>query len=398
MKREQCGGCGGPDLKTVLDLGSSPLADTFVTDREESAAAQRYPLTMVQCQQCFLAQIGDVIPDELLWTEDFGYYSSTSPSLLKHFSAYADWAIRGTSMLRGPLVVEVGCNDGILLRHFDEAGYRTLGIEPATGPASVAAGLGLEIVTEGLTLALADKLTRQHGLASLVLANNVAAHVSDLPDFLAGLRALLRPDGYLVLEVQDYEALMLGHGFDMLYHEHRFFYDRASLGLALRRAGLDIISTSKVATQGGSLRVVAQQVPIPWRGAYQNGSPTPAQIGLGAQRRADAIRLNLVRMLGEMAGPRTTIAAYGAPAKATTLLHWTGAHNFIDFAADTTPAKIGRFLPGTCIEILDAATCPTPDVYLVTAWNYLPDIIRREGAFLANGGRFIVPLPVPVVI
>lgn len=400
MRRTQCGGCGAASLQPILDLGSSPIANTFHKSADQSKFdAPQFPLTMERCDACGLCQIGYVVPDDQLWSvDDFGFYSSTSAPLLKHFADYARWVMRqdwpGVKPGVRP-VVEVGCNDGILLRHFADAGARTLGIDPAPGPSDAARALGLEVVTAGLTAALGRNIRAEYGPAGLVLANNVAAHVADLRDFLAGIAALMDDQSVLVMEVQNLEDLLLGHGFDMLYHEHRFFYDMPTLIWTLGRYGLCVRESYPVDTQGGSLRVVAQlDTPFdrPPRGYLPN-----RMIG-AMQRQADTIRIKLNRLLGGLKADGASIAGYGAPAKATTLLHWTGVAPMLDYVVDTTPAKIGRFMPGTGIQIVGPDELPPPDVYLLHSWNYLPAILRKEAEFLGRGGRFVLPLPVPVVI
>lgn len=393
--RLNCGSCGSDKLGTLLSLGMTPVANTFLADPDASVLARRYPLSMLGCRSCGLMQVGYVIPDEILWSDDFGYYSSMNAPLLRHFAEYAQWAMCELDPDPDLPVIEVGCNDGVLLRHFAEAGYATLGVDPAPGPAAAARERGLSVIGEGLTRELAHQIQAKYGNAGLVLANNVAAHVSDLADFLSACKHLLSPFGRLVLEVQDFEQLLMRHGFDMLYHEHRFFYSLPTLERTLQRHGFQVLQARKVPTQGGSWRVVATHSATIGQSVT---APIHSSLEFGIQRRADLIAKQLRDTLAELASGGKKIALYGAPAKATTLLHWTGVAGFIDHAVDTTPAKIGRFMPGTRIPIVSEEDRRPADVYLLAAWNYASSILRKESAFLSSGGQFVLPLPVPMVI
>jgi SAM-dependent methyltransferase len=405
--RKTCGSCGSADLSIVLDLGRSPLANEFPADPTESLPT--YPLQMLQCGACGLAQIGEVVPDDLLWRGEYGYYSSASVALVRHFRAYAaSILLRYPERARG-LVVDVGCNDGTLLKHFADAGCRTIGVDPAKGPVAVAQRLGLDVRCEQFGASYANQLSAAEGWASLVLVNNVAAHVADLDNFLSGLAMMLAADGLLIMEVQYLPDLLVGNGFDMLYHEHRFFY---SLSFALCGAGrtdLRIVDVDFVETQGGSIRVAVQHAEACRRdllprvacGCTHGGTLAGRRL-LGLQFRANRIGDRLRSELHALRADGRTIAAYGAPAKATTLLHWTGTAEYISWAEDTTPAKHGRYLPGhlTPIEIRSplAPIAPRPDAYLLTAWNYAPYILAKERDFIAAGGRFVIPLPAPITI
>ena len=313
-----------------------------------------------------------------------------------------------------PFVIEVGSNDGTLLREFAIEGWRALGIDPAAGPARIAAAAGLETIVDGFGSALAASVVIDYGEADLVIANNVAAHVADLDDFLAGLASLMRRNGSLIMEVQYVADLLTGNGFDMIYHEHRFFYSLSSLAAALGRHDLAVVDVEHVGTQGGSLRVTARsraavggklRVSPQRQHNVSNALYAERDLGQrdaygGLQARADRIGERLRAALREVRSSGATVAGYGAPAKATTLLHWTRTADYLSWVEDTTPAKVGRFMPGhsTRIPIVAPGDREKPDAYLLTSHNYLTHILRREREFIDRGGRFVVPLPVPVVI
>lgn len=414
--RETCGSCLSTDLDIILDLGHSPLANAYPATEYEHDYAPNYPLLLLICNACRLVQIGEVVADSLLWRGEYGYYSGTSPALVSHFQRYAADVIGRYDMRRDevPFVVEVGSNDGTLLREFALEGWRALGIDPAAGPARMAAAAGLETIVDSFGSALAEAVASTYGEADLVIANNVAAHVADLDDFLAGLAKMMRRNGSLVMEVQYVADLLVGNGFDMVYHEHRFFYSLSSLAAALDRHELRVVDVEHVGTQGGSLRVTArsymavgnqlrssaQRLHNVTNALYAERDLARRDAYDGLQARADRIGERLRAALREVRSAGATVAGYGAPAKATTLLHWTRTADYLSWVEDTTPAKIGRFMPGHTarIPIVAPGDREKPDAYLLMSHNYLTHILRREREFIDRGGRFIVPLPVPVVI
>ena len=411
MKRTSCGSCGSGDLEVILDLGSSPLADEF--PREPFAPVRKYPLQMLQCARCKLAQIGEVVDDQELWHGEYAYYSSTSAALRDHFAEYATTVLQRYPTQAHRLTVDVGCNDGLLLQHFALAGCRAVGIDPAKGPAAVAINeRGLDVRVAQFGAAYASTFVDVEGRAGVVVANNVAAHVADLDDFLNGLRILLAPDGLLVMEVQYLPDLLVGNGFDMLYHEHRFYYSLESLRAALALRDLRLVGVEYVATQSGSIRAYIKHAnvahPMATQSALRLAEALQAEARLGdgglvagLQFRANRIAGRLHAELGKLKRRGLIIAGYGAPAKATTLLHWTGAGQYLTWVEDTTPFKQGRYMPGTGLQVLTPTTPETqgrPDAYLLLAYNYAPYILHNERQYLADGGRIVVPLPVPTTL
>lgn len=412
MKRTNCGSCGSGDLEVILDLGSTPLTNEF--PRDPGASLKFYPLEMVQCAACKLCQIGEIVDDAELWHGEYAYYSSTSAALRSHFGEYARTVLQRYPTLAHRLTVDVGCNDGLLLQHFAAEGCRAIGIDPAKGPVAAAQAMGLDVRCEQFSAATAENFVAAEGQAGIVVANNVAAHVADLGNFLAGLRVLLAPDGILVMEVQYLPDLLVGNGFDMLYHEHRFYYSLASLRHALALRDLRMVGVEFVATQSGSIRVFVKRSSAPHhRATHQalrldQALQAEAKLGdgglvAGLQFRANRIGERLRAELETLKRAGLTIAGYGAPAKATTLLHWTDTAGYLSWVEDTTPFKQGRFMPGHSkpLQVLTPTMWETggrPDAYLLLAYNYAPSILHNERDYLANGGRIVVPLPAPITL
>lgn len=411
MRRDKCGGCASPDLREFLDLGKTPLADEFPKLPSSPDKADVWPLGAAQCGECGLVQLTHVVPDEILWHGDYGFYTGASPSSIAYFKAYADdvaltMARNGPAAER-PLVVEIASNDGTFLAAFDESARmlgiapRCLGVEPAHGPARACAARGLATLMAPFSEAEARSIVKADGRASVIVANNVIAHVADLADFVAGLAVLLADDGTAYIEFQYLGDLLLGNGIDLFYHEHRSFFTLNSLANVLDRAGLEIARHRWTAAQGGSQRVAVRHKRFVGDGAHL---PDAGHVVAGMQMRAEMVRDRLRHLIDLESAAGRTVVAYGAPAKATTLLHWCGLTSVRDIAVcyDATPTKAGRYLPGTDIPIVLSANLPARDAETITALvlphNYLRGILGRERAFMAAGGRLIVPLPVPVVL
>nr|MDT0658036.1 class I SAM-dependent methyltransferase [Micromonospora sp. DSM 115978] len=404
MTRDRCGGCNADALTPFLDLGSSPLADVF-PDRPD-ADLPRYPLRVAVCRSCWLVQLLDVVPDADLFGAHYGFYSSASPSIRAYDHAFADWALSrfGAEAKRG--VMEIACNDGSLLQHFAAAGVPAFGVEPATGPAQAAIDRGLTVSTRHFSRSTADVVRDDHGWRpGLVIAKNVAAHVADLGDFFAGIAHLIGDDGVAVVEVQDVAALLLGNQIDHVYHEHRYYFSTASLGAAAWRAGLVLVEAARTAAQGGSIRATLRRLDPTLAATGVRWSPTPndplcSMAPYAAmQHRAELLRERLLDLLDAELAAGRTVVGYAATAKSATLLNWCGiGPDRVQYIEDTTPAKIGRYAPGTGIPIVEQGERPYPNTRLLLAWNYLGDVLERENGYTMSGGRWIVPIPVPAVI
>lgn len=391
-----CRSCGGP-VRKFLDLGTSPLADAFPQSADEEE--RRWPLRVGVCGDCWHVQLLDVVPDDLLYGADYGFYTGSSPSSLAYFADYAMWALRRFLRQAQLLTVEIASNDGTLLRHFANAGCRVAGVEPAAGPAQVAQDAGLRTYVTPFGRAAARQVREEMGPAGLVLANNVIAHVADLGDFVGGIADLLAPDGVAVIEAQYVGDLLAGNQWDHVYHEHRSFMSYGSLAHALRPHGLTIRSYGFTPAQGGSIRVVAA------RGRELGAAILEDEAWLrrystfeAVQSRVDRSVERLLDILADERRQGRTLAGYAASAKSTTLLNYAGiGPDLLDHVSDTTPWKLGRVTPGTHIPIVGPKERKA-DTYLLMAWNYLSGVLRRERTFIDNGGRFIVPIPYPVVL
>jgi novobiocin biosynthesis protein NovU/D-mycarose 3-C-methyltransferase len=388
VRRTTCSACGHADLEQFLDLGSSPIADAYTATPDE--VPPTYPLQVAVCAKCRLVQLLEVVED--LFGTGYSFYSSASRPLSVYHADYAHDVLARHDARRG--VVEVGCNDGDLLRHF--ADYPHLGIDPATGPTGVARDRGLDVSVRPFGLAAAHDIRDRRGRQGLIIANHVLAHVADVADMLSGISALLAHDGVAYVEVQYLPDLLVNNAFDLIYHEHRNFFSLTSLGSAAIRHGLHLVDAELTDRQGGSLRATfrlrgSRIETTPRVGTVLRSETWLNDFGAyeGMQGRAERIRSRLWDLLERQEG---ITAVYGAPAKATTLLNFCGlTRQHLWWCVDTTPAKQGRHIPGTGIPIVSPDHMGASQ-YLLAAWNYAAPIMAGH-----RDRRWILPLPAPVV-
>ncbi len=405
MKREKCSACGGGDLETFLDLGTSPIADAY-TDGP-GLDAPRYPLEVAVCSKCHLAQLLEVVDAEVLFGTGYSFYSSASPPLSAYHAAYARHLLADYPDQVAQGVLEIGCNDGDFLRHF--ASEHHLGVDPAVGPVLAAERRNLNVVNAAFGPHVAEDVMYGRGgeKFGLVVANHVLAHVADVSNVLAGIATALHPQGVAFIEVQYLPDLLVNNSFDLVYHEHRNYFSLTSLEAALSRHGLYVVDAELTDRQGGSLRVMARHVSsISPNGQPSSIRPVVARLldsecwlnSLGAyegiQGRAERIRERLRDLVFGYGWRGKTIALYGAPAKATTLLNFCGL-DVVDlpYCWDTTEAKQHRHIPGTGIEIRSPWQGDRPDAFLLSAWNYARSIVKSNPGF-----EWVMPFPAPWIL
>ncbi len=403
-RRSSCRLCGSRDLLPAFSLTPTPPANAFVSADQRGKAQQVFPLDVHFCARCTHLQLLDVVDPRALY-EDYVYVSGTSPAFVRHFAGYADWLWSFAGPPAGALVVDVGSNDGTLLRAFRAHGARVLGIDPAKRIALEATRRGVETLPAFLTPALARELAAGRGPASIVTANNVFAHIDDLGAALDAVAVLLAPDGLLSFEVSYLLDVIEKALFDTIYHEHLDYHALRPLLPFLRAHGFEPIEALRVEPHGGSIRVLAQRL----GGARAVGRSVGVALAQEQQaglhridtytafaRRIDALGAELGRLLRELKAQGRRIAGFGAPAKATTLMHhFRIGLAEIDFIVDDSPLKQGLYSPGLHVPVLPPAAIVErrPDYLLVLAWNFARSIIEKHAAFRQRGGRFIVPLP-----
>ena len=403
--RTSCRLCAGTAVSTVLSLAPTPLANAFVTAQEAVAEQKRFPLDLWLCRACGHVQLLDVIDPRILY-EHYVYVSGTSPVFVRHFEAYAEFVAERFAPPSGGLVVDIGSNDGTLLRFFQQAGHRVVGIDPAQEISEASRRSGIPVITEFFTPELAMRIAAEHGVASVITANNVIAHIDDLDAVIRGVEQLLAPDGMFVFEVSYLVDMMEKTLFDMIYHEHLDYHTVEPLVPFFAGRGLELIEAIRVDSHGGSLRGVVQR----------SGGPHPVGASVAVAIRHEQkmclreestfrafdshirdIGRQLVALVYKLKSEGKRVAGFGAPAKATTLLYELGIEpGMIEFIVDDSPLKQGRFTPGMHIPVVPAQALyeRRPDYVLLLAWNFAQPIIAKHSAFREGGGRFIVPLPV----
>jgi len=404
-----CRMCGEALSQTFVDLGMSPLCESYVTrDRLDDVEAF-YPLHVLVCGNCFLVQLKEYVSPDHIFSE-YAYFSSYSTSWVAHAKRYCEAIQARLGLGSNSLVVELASNDGYLLQHFRPLGVPVLGIEPAANVAKVACDRGVPTLVEFFGARLADRLASEGTQADLIVGNNVLAQVPDLNDFTAGMARLLAPGGVITLEFPHLERLMAENQFDTIYHEHFSYFSLVTIERLAARHGLKLIDVEELATHGGSLRVYLGHQASSHTTAPAVAALLARERGLGFERLqtylafAEQVKQTKRRLLSYLieaknAGRR--ICGYGAPGKGNTLLNYCGiGTDFLDFTVDRSTYKQGRFTPGMRIPILlpDAIDKFRPELVLILPWNIKDEIIQQMRHIGEWGGRFVVPIPEVTVI
>ena len=401
----KCRHCAAPLGLTLVDLGSAPPSNAYLTEQSLHAPEQWFPLRVLVCEQCWLAQTEDFARAEELFDKDYAYFSSTSSSWLEHARRYADDMRNRLGLTRESFVVEVASNDGYLLKNFVAAGIPCLGIEPTASTAVVAEALRIPVLREFFGEGLARRLAGEGRQADLILGNNVYAHVPDINDFTAGLKAALKPGGTISLEFPHLLRLIEQTQFDTIYHEHFSYLSVYTLCRIFAAAGLRVWDVEQLPTHGGSLRVFGCHSDDPRQETPAVSVIVRAEEAAGLrerttyrqfQARAEAIKHDLLRFLIEQKRAGKIVAAYGAAAKGNTLLNFSGVRpDLLPFVCDAATSKQGKYLPGSRIPIVapEMLSERKPDYVLILPWNIADEVRTQQQRVRDWGGRFVVAIP-----
>ena len=404
----RCRACPGTDLITFLSLGHLPLPDALLTREQLTEPEPRFPTDVAFCPKCSLVQLLADVPREVMFVDNYRYYSSFSDQLLAHSRDHVRGLVRDRHLDGGSLVIEIASNDGYLLSHLVEAGVPVLGIDPAPGPAQAARDAGVPTLERLFGRELAAELIVEGRRADVIVANNVMAHVPDLEDFVGGIADLLADDGVVKVENPSVQYLIEQVEFDTIYHEHVCYYSCTSVERLMRLHGLYLNDVEEfLDLHGGTLR---------WTISRQSGRSERLEAKLadehargmldlayysGFASRVTRLRDELHSLIRDLRAQGHSIAAYGAAAKGTVLLNHVGlGADLIDFVVDRNTHKHGRFMPGVHIPIVgtEALVTHQPDDVLLLAWNFADEIAMQQRAYLERGGRFIRPVPAPQFI
>jgi len=409
IRRTTCRLCHSRNLELVLSLTPTPPANAFITVADLNKNEERFPLDVFFCRDCAHVQLLDVVDPSILF-KYYVYVSGTSPVFVNHFKNYAAEMIQQFELSKEAFVVEIGSNDGTLLRFFKEAGMGVLGIDPAEAIARSATRNGIETLATFFTSKLAETVKAQDGQADLIVANNVFAHADDLHDIVKGIRTLLKPQGVFVFEVSYLVDVYEKTLFDTIYHEHVCYHSVKPLRSFFRANAMELIAVQRMDTHGGSLRAVAQLAggPHPVEPSVAEFIQREEALGLdkAATLKGFSVKINKLRdelyaLLKKLKSEGKRIAAFGAPAKATTLmLHFGIGPEFVDFIVDDSPLKQGLYSPGYHIPVVPSKEIDGrhPDYLVILAWNFADSIIAKHAEFRRQGGFFIIPVPAVQIV
>ena len=402
----KCRHCNSELHLPLVDLGSAPPSNAYLTDQALHAPEKWFPLRVLVCEQCWLAQTEDFAQADELFDAEYAYFSSFSSSWLAHAQRYVADMIGRFDLNADSHVVEVAANDGYLLQYVQAAGIPCTGIEPTASTAAAAREKGIPIVEDFFGTRLATQLAAQNGRADLMAANNVLAHVPDINDFVAGFAGLLKPQGVATFEFPHLLRLVEGNQFDTIYHEHFSYLSLAAVDRIFAANGLNVFDVQELLTHGGSLRVFAQP-------GVTGSQPRSEQVAellereaqagmLGAayyaefQAATDRVKNDFLAFLLEAKRQGKSVAAYGAAAKGNTLMNYAGVRpDLISFVVDRNPAKQDKFMPGSRIPIVAESTLTErkPDYVVILPWNLKHELMEQLAYAREWGAQFVTAVP-----
>ena len=406
---DDCRLCGSRNIKLVMPLPSIPIGDDYVPASRKTGPQKCYPMNLSLCEDCGLAHLREVVDPELIYRNHYLYETTVSPGLVEHFQKYAEDVLERIKPPEGGLIVEMGSNDGTLLKVFRKAGLRVLGVDPAREIAQRATQAGIETWSEFFTFELSAKIKKEKGTAGIVIANNVLANIDDLEPLVKGIRNILSPDGVFIFETGYLIDSVRNLVFDNIYHEHISYFSVKPLETFFKKHGMELVRVDRVGTKGGSIRGTVQlkggsrkvesSVGDLVRMEIAEGFYQPARYQL-LSRTLGQEKEKLQTLLKEWKAKGKKIAGYGASLSVTTFIYYFEIADFINFIVDDNPRKHDTLSPGYQIPVLDpkALYAKKPDYIIIMAWRFADLIVKKHPEFLAQGGHFVVPLPSVKVI
>jgi hypothetical protein len=402
-RRSTCRVCEGHDLELILSLKPSPIGDAYVPSDKVNITQPSYPIDLYMCKSCGLAQLIDVINPDILYGE-YIYVTASSTGLAEHFQDYANSVIDRCGAKPESLVVDIGSNDGTLLRHFQQCGMSVLGVEPATHIAAQATASGIKSIDKFFTPDLALKMVEEYGHAKIITANNVFANIDDLLSWVNAIDQLLAEDGMFVFESYYLADLVQNMVFDFIYHEHLSAFSVKPMHILFQGVGLELVAVERVSTKGGSLRYFVQRQggPLKKDGTVDEMLEHEKNMGLYHKEtfmafadKVNDLKVQTKKFLVKAKNEGKSIAGFGASITGTTLIYHFEIGDCLGYLIDDNPAKQGRFSPGLHLPVLSSLTMHErkPDYVLILAWRFAETIISRNQVYLDAGGTFLIPVP-----
>lgn len=401
----KCRFCGKPLKHVFADLGSSPLANSYLNREDLGKAEVFYPMKVFVCGNCFLVQLPKHEAAENIFTE-YAYFSSYSDTWLKHSKDYVDYINDRLKLNKNSQVIEIASNDGYLLQYFVEKDIPVLGIDPAKNIAKVAIENGIPTIVDFFGKKLAKKLAKERSLADLIIGNNVLAHVPELNDVVSGMKLILKPKGVITMEFPHLLRLMQGNQFDTIYHEHFSYFSFTTVERVFAKHGLYVFDVGELSTHGGSIRIFAghlENKELKKSANVKRLKKEEKEAGLDKiktytdfQRKIAKTKANLLEFLISEKKKGKTFVGYGAPAKGNTFLNYCGIKgDFLDYTVDRSPHKQNHYLPGTRIPIYapDKLKETKPDYVFILPWNIKEEIMKYVSYVRSWGGKFLVAIP-----
>ena len=404
-KRNDCRMCGSKHVSCFLSLSDMPRAGAYIKKEDLGKPEILYPLDIYFCEDCYSVQLLDIIPRETLF-DDYRYLSSVaSASVLEHFNSYSK-EIYDILIEKSNFVVEIACNDGILLEPLMNHGINCLGIDPASNIVSVARDKGLNVINDFFGKKIVQKILQEHGQAEIVVANAVFAHVDDMDDMTAGVNGILSDSGTFIFEVHHLADIIQDMQYDSFYHEHFSYHSIITLSKFLKKYDMEICDVKKFSVRGGMIRVYAKKI----KNNNKINRSVNEFIDLEKTMGLDQFQTfkkfgesviehksEILKLLNQLKSEGKKIVAYGMSGRGNTLLnYWKVDTKIIDYGIDASPERYDRYVPGMHIPIKSPENSLVDvDYALLLAWIFKDDIMKKESDFIKNGGKFIIPMPKP---